>query len=161
MCVCCLHAESAGDANGLAVAARGLGVLAADAQVPVVAQTTMETDLFHALEVLTELGSDLVGNKVLHVALQSVLLSVKEPHGDVELGRVGDDGLDSLNLLLRELAGALVQVDVGLLADHVGEASAHTSDLGESEHHFVAAIHVRSEDTKNVLELLFRDNESL
>lgn len=48
----------------------------------------------------------------------------------------------------------LVHVYVGLLADDVGEAAADTFDGGKSEHYLLLSVHVRIEDTQNVLELL-------
>jgi len=48
------------------------------------------------------------------------------PVRDLELTRAGDDGLDFLNLLIRELTRALVKVDVGLLEDHVGKTTANS-----------------------------------
>jgi hypothetical protein len=54
----------------------------------------------------------------------------------------------------REREEPLVHVDVGLLADDVGEAAADTFDGGESEHYLLLSVHVRIEDTQYVLELL-------
>ena len=51
----------------------------------------------------------------------------------------------------------LVHVDVGLLADDVGEAAADTLDGGEREHDLLLAIHVGVEQTQDVLEVLPRD----
>ena len=55
-----------GDTDGLASAAGGLGVLTADSDAPVVAETTVSSDLLQAFQVLTELvvqevGHDLAG----------------------------------------------------------------------------------------------------
>ena len=43
-----------------------------------------------------------------------VLLSVEEVIWDLVLAGVGDDGDDSLNLILAQLTGALAHVNVGL-----------------------------------------------
>jgi len=51
----------------------------------------------------------------------------------------------------------LVHVDVGLLADDVGEAAADTLDGGHGEHDLLLAIHVGVEQTQDVLEVLPRD----
>ncbi len=55
----------------------------------------------------------------------------------------------------------LVHVNVGLLADQVGKATANTLDLGQGVHDLVLTIDVGVEDTQNVLKLLFINHESL
>lgn len=47
----------------------------------------------------------------------------------------------------------LVHINVGLLADDVGEAAPDTLDGGHSEHDFLLPVHVRVLHTQNVLEL--------
>jgi hypothetical protein len=44
-------------------------------------------------------------------------------------GRVLDDGDNTLELFDRKLTGALVKVDVGLLADEVGVSATDTLDF--------------------------------
>jgi len=51
----------------------------------------------------------------------------------------------------------LVHVDVGLLADDVGEAAADTLDGGEREHDLLLPIHVGVQQTQDVLEVLTGD----
>jgi len=95
----------------------------------------------------------------VHVfALLAILLSVEEPVGDVELAGVLNHGLDGFNLLLGQLTGSLGQVDVGLLADHGGEATTASLDFGQSERNSVTTIHVRVQDTQNVLKVIVFDN---
>jgi len=62
-------------------------------------------DLLEPLEVITELLVDGVGKSVGVFALGKVLLPVKEPGGDLELGGVLHDGDDSLELIGVELTG--------------------------------------------------------
>lgn len=55
----------------------------------------------------------------------------------------------------------LVEVDVSLLDDDVGVATANTLDAGERKHNLLLAVDICVEKTQNVLErVLFRDNES-
>lgn len=61
--------------------------------------------------------------------------------------------LPSTHLLIGELAGALVEVDVGLLDDDVGVAPTHTLHGGQSVHHLGLTVNVGVHDTQNVLEL--------
>ena len=46
----------------------------------------------------------------------------------------------------------LVHVDIGFLADDVGETAADTVDRGQRKHDFLLPIDVRVLHTKNVLE---------
>ena len=73
-------------------------MLAADAEAPVVTETTVSADLLQALEVLTELGVDTVGEDLRVLAVDNVALPVEEPGGDLVLGGVLDDGDDALEL---------------------------------------------------------------
>jgi len=71
-------------------------------------------DLLHALEVVAQLGVESVGHHLAVLAVLVVLLVVEEPGRDVELQGLSDDQLDGLQLLLSQLTGALVQVDLSL-----------------------------------------------
>ncbi len=135
-----------GHTDGPAATTSRLGVLATDAEAPVVTETTVSADLLQALEIITELGVDTVGEDLVVLAIDNVALPVEEPllpgcqhlarvreddgretyPGDLVGGGVLDDGDQALKLLRGELTGALVQVDIGLLAHKVG-------CLGESE----------------------------
>jgi hypothetical protein len=69
-------------------------------------------DFLHALQVVTQVGVDLVGRQLHVLARAHVLLSVQEPSGDVECLRVGNDGLDVLNLILGQFTGAGIRTRV-------------------------------------------------
>jgi len=113
----------------------------------------VNADLLEALEVLAHLGVKLVGEELSVLSVDDVLLPVEEPVGDLELGRVLDDGDDALELVGVELSGALVEVDVGLLADHVRVPAPDSLDLGQGVHDLVLAVNVGVEQTQDVLEL--------
>lgn len=68
-----------GDTDGSATATSGLGVLTTDTEAPVVSETTVSADLLEALEIVTELGVDTVGEDLGVLAVDNVALSVKEP----------------------------------------------------------------------------------
>lgn len=85
-----------GDTDGPAATTSGLGVLTTDTQAPVVSETTVGADLLQPLQVVTELGVDSVGENLVVLAVDDVALSVEEPGGDLVLGRVLDDGDDTL-----------------------------------------------------------------
>lgn len=129
-------------------------MLTADADAPPVAETAVGADLLEPLDVVAELGVEVLGEDLGVLAGLPVLLSVEEPEGDLELAGVLDDGDELLDLVGGELAGALVDVDLGLLADEVGEAAAEALDLGQGEDDIPLTLNVGVEDTQNVLELL-------
>jgi len=134
----------------LTTATGGLGVLTTDLDLPEVTQTTVHAHLLHALDILTELGGNLVRNEVQATAGLHVLVTVEEPVRDVEVTRVLDDGTDRLDLLLRQLTGALVDVNLGLLAHNVGETTANTGDLGQGNPDLLASVDIRVQNSENV-----------
>ena len=74
-----------GHTHGLSLVASGLGVLTSDTETPVVTEPTVGPDLLESLKILTQLvvedvGHDLGGLAVLHVALP-----VEEPVRDLVL----------------------------------------------------------------------------
>lgn len=83
-------------------------MLTTDTETPVVSETTVSADLLEALEILTELGVDTVGEDVGVLAIDDIALSVDEPRGNLVLGRVLEDGDNSLELFGGELTGAVI-----------------------------------------------------
>ena len=79
----------------------------------------MVTDLLQTLKILTHLAVETVGQEWGVLAIDNILLSVKEPVGDLVLAGVLNNGHNALNLLVGELSGPLEGVNVGLLADEV------------------------------------------
>lgn len=96
-----------GDTDGTASATGSLGVLSTDTETPVVTETTVRADLLQTLKVLTELAVETVGEDLAVLAIGDVALSVQEPGGDLVLGRVLDDGDDTLEFLRGDLSGAI------------------------------------------------------
>lgn len=128
-------------------------------------QTPVGADLLQALQVLTKLAVDTVGEHLVVFAVDDVALSVEEPGGDLVLGGGLDDGDNALELFGGEFTGAvvvlvhlafpgwvfpvdwwafvpLVEVDIGLLADQVGVAATDTLDLGQGVHDLLLAINL-------------------
>jgi len=118
-----------------------------------VTQTTMSTNLLQPFQILAKLRVYIVGENLIVFAVDNILLSVEEPGGDLVLGGVLDDGNDALEFFGREFTGALVEIDIGLLADQVGVATADTLDLGQGVHNLLLAIDVGIEETQNELEV--------
>ena len=90
-------------------------MLTTDLQVPVVTQTTVRTiitlptlllpHLLQTVQILTEIGLQVVSDNLLVLAGLHILLSVQEPLRDVVLQRVGNDSNQSVNLLVAQLSG--------------------------------------------------------
>jgi hypothetical protein len=103
-----------GDTDGPAATTSGLGVLTADTEAPVVTETTVGADLLQALEIVTELGVDTVGENLAVLAIDNIALPVEEPAGNLVLGGVLDDGDDTLELFGRKLTGAVKRMSAFL-----------------------------------------------
>lgn len=151
-----LHARSVAN---LTTTRGGLGVLTSHLQAPEVSNTSVGSDLLQSLQVISQLGLHVVGQDVVVLTVNLVLLSVQEPSWDLVLGWVLHDGNNSLQLFLGQFTGTLLQVDIGLLANQVGVSSAHTSNLGQGVHDLDSTIDVGVQQTQNVLErTVFLDN---
>lgn len=81
-------------------------MLTTHTQTPVVTQTAVAADLLEALEVLTDLAVQTVGEHLVVFAVGDVALSVQEPARDLVVSRVLDDGDDALELFDGDLSGA-------------------------------------------------------
>lgn len=132
-------------------------MLSSDAESPVVSESTVKTDLLHALKILTELVVDGGGEELSGLSVLDVLLSVEEPVWDLVLGWVLHDGDDLVEVLLSELSGSLVDVNVGLAAADEGETATNSLDGGKGEWNLAVTIDVGVHHTMNVLELLRND----
>lgn len=109
------------DTDGASTTTGGLGVLTADTETPVVTETTVGADLLQALEILTDLAVEGVGDDLGVLAIGDVALSVEEPGGDLVLGGALEDGDDTLELFGGEFTSAVESMKVNL-AVHVSLA---------------------------------------
>jgi hypothetical protein len=66
-----------------AAATSGFGVLTTDTETPVVTETTVSADLLQALEIVTELAVDTVGENLAVLAIDDIALPVEEPAGNL------------------------------------------------------------------------------
>lgn len=122
-------------------------MLTSDLETPEVSDTSVGSDLLQSLQVVSQLRLQVVGQDVVVLTVNLVLLSVQEPSWDLVLGWVLHDGHNSLQLFLGQLTSTLVQVDIGLLANQVGVSSADTSDLGQGVHDLDSTIDVGVQQT--------------
>jgi len=146
-----------GDTNSAAASASCLSVLTTDTDTPVVSETAVSANLLKTLEILADLVVERVGGDLRVLAVLDVLLSVEKPVGNLVVTWVRHDRDHAVDLLLGELAGSLVDVDVGLAQADVREAATHTLDGGHGVADLDAAINVGVEHTQNVLKLLRND----
>lgn len=72
-------------------------------------ETTVGADLLEALKIVTELGVNTVGENLRVLAIDNVALSVEEPGWDLVLGRVLDDGDNTLELFGGEFTGTALR----------------------------------------------------
>lgn len=131
----------------------GAGVLSTHSDSPPMPQTTMGTDLLHPLNIITQLGIEVLSENLGVLSSLEILLPIEEPKWDLELTRVLDDSNQLLNLIRSELSGALGDINLGLLADKVGETTSKSLDFGQSENNITLSFNIRIQNTKNVLEL--------
>ena len=122
-----------GNTESLSASTGRLGSLSSNLDTPVVSETSMVLGLSHSLEILSETGIQVVGDKLSPGTVLWVLLSVQEPFWDVVLSWSGDDIGDNLDLVLNELSGSLVNIDLSDLEGKNSESSTDTFDLSETE----------------------------
>jgi len=111
------------------------------------------------LEGFAHLGVEQISVDMGGLAILNVLLGVNEPRWH-ELQRVLDNSDDLIDLLGSQLAGTLLEVDLGLLAHHEGETATDTTDGGQGERHLVATVNIGIQYAQNVLELILREDKS-
>lgn len=131
----------------------GLSVLSSDLKSPPVSETSVDSDFFHSLDILSELGVQIVGGDLLVLAVLEVSSSVEEPLREAVSFRVGDDFGDLVDFFLGQLAGSLLVVYSGLLAESDGESTADTSDGSDGVRNQSLSFDVGVQDTDNVLEV--------
>ena len=136
-------------------------MLTSHTQTPEVSQSSVSTDLLQTLQVITKLRVDVVREDLVVLAVDDVLLSVKEPGGDLVLRGVLDDGDNTLEFFGGDFTSAvflsvcaskekkkkifqrdipLGQINIGLLADQVAVSATDTLDLGQGVHDLLLAI---------------------
>src|SRR3989338_7525124 len=142
-----------------ALAARGLGALAAHADTPEVAQAAVAADLAHARQVRTQGGNQLVGRQLRSRAVFDVAAAVQKVVRDLVLARVRHHVDEAVDLLVLQLAGALARVDVRLLADQEGKAPTAPADGSQSECDLTTTVDVRRHDTQDVLKLVLVEDD--
>ena len=130
-------------------------MLSSDLQEPVVTNTSVLLDLFHALNVFSDLDFEVVRADVHIQAISEVVTPVESPHGDIERAGIVDYFGNLVPVLLRNLACAELSRDVGSTEDHVREAAADSLDRGDSIAYASASLEVGVEHTDDVFEIFW------
>jgi hypothetical protein len=148
-----------------------LGMLSAHPQAPVVSKTTMRSNFLQSFQVLAKLGVNSVRKDLGVLAIDDILLSVQEPSGDFELGRVLDNSHKSFEFIGVEITSAsrrepqstllygkgiekklpFVKINVRLFADQVGVTATNTLDFCQGEHDFTFPVDIGIQKTENML----------
>jgi hypothetical protein len=117
--------------------------------------------LLHALEILTETGVDHVGDELGPGAVSDAALSVEEPGRNVVLLWLGNNIGNLFNILLGQLTGALVKVNLGNLEGKDRETTTKTLDDSQGEGGLLLSLNVGVLHTQDVHEVIrFGDNEA-
>jgi hypothetical protein len=116
-------------------------------------KTTMGSNLLHALNVLTQLGINVLDKNLTVLSSLEILLTIEEPEWNLELTWILDNGDKLFNLIGGEFSGTLVNINFCLFANQVGESASKTLDLGQAEDDISLTLNVSIEDTENVLKL--------
>jgi len=111
-----------------------LRVLASHLDAPVVSQTSVVSHLLQPLDVVSQLGIQLVGSQLRVFTILNVLLSVQKPIRHAKLSRVGDDDHQRFEFSGGEFPGSFTHIDFRLLADDVRKSAPDTFDFRERVH---------------------------
>lgn len=91
----------------------------------------MGADLLQALQIITELRVDTVGQNVRVLAIDNVALSVEEPGGDLVLRGVLEDGDDALKLFGGKLTSTIAKISLAF-SSHLWQPSISSSTFASS-----------------------------
>jgi hypothetical protein len=141
-------------AQNLTLATSSLGVLTTDSVAPEVADTSVDSDLLHSLNITSDTTNQTVDDELSGLTSNEVLLSVDEPVRDLELLGVVDDSNKLFNFFVGKGTSTAVDINFSLLADKIGEALSNTNNLGHGKHGLALTIDVSVQHTKNVLKLI-------
>jgi hypothetical protein len=100
-------------------ASSGASVLSTDSNIPPVTKTPMGSDLLESLNIITELGGNVLRKDLTVLSRLEILLTIQKPKWDFELTGVLDDGHDLFNFVCGKLTGTLINIDFGLFANQI------------------------------------------
>jgi hypothetical protein len=113
----------------------------------------MGPNLFHPLNVITQLGIHGLRKDLRVLAGFEIFLPVEEPERNFELAGTLNDGHELFNFIRRQFSRALVDIDLCLLANEIGKPPSNALDLCETKDDIALPLHVGVENAQNVLKL--------
>ena len=93
------------------------------------------------------------------IAVKDILLSVKEPGGDLVLSGVLENSDDTFQFFARKFTSSLGKINISLLTGNVGETTTNTLDGSQGNLNLDTTINVGVQKTKNVLEMVLLGND--
>lgn len=114
-------------------------------------ETTVESNLLHPLQILSQLVIQVVGQELRVLAVLDVLLTIEKVLGDVVLQGILHDRDDTLHLFSSELTSTLAQVNLGTLANDARETTTNTRDGSQGILNLLLTINVGVQNTEDVL----------
>ena len=106
-----------GDSESCSTSAGRLGFLTSDLESEVVTETSVLTDLLHALQVFSESGINHVGNQLTVCAILDASLSVQEPLWNTIVEWLSENVTNSVHFIFSELSCSAVQVNLSNFAN--------------------------------------------
>ena len=128
-------------------------MLSTDSDSPPVTKTAVGTNFLQTFNIVTKLSIDVLCEDLHVFPGLEILLSVKEPKRDLKLSGVLDNCYKLFDFIGGKFSRSLVDIDLSLFADKVGESATKTLNFGHSENNISLTLNVSVENTKNVLEL--------
>lgn len=108
---------SSGESENLTLSTSCLGMLTSGPVAPIMADTSVDADLLHSLNIGSDSANQHVHHALRGLAVNEISLSVDEPLGDLVLGRVVDNGDELLNLFVGKGTSASINIYFCFLAN--------------------------------------------
>ena len=129
-------------------------MLTLDLESPEVTETSVVSELLHALEILSESGIDDVSVDLGVGSVLDASLSVQEPFGDSVVLWLGEDVRNFVHLVGSEGSSSAVEVDLSDLAGESGESPSDTLDDTEGKANLDLSVHVGVHHTQKLREVV-------
>merc|ERR1719330_1788135 len=101
------------------------------------AQTSVQSNALHPLHVLTNALVEEICILLGGLTVFDITLTIEHPGWDFELQRIADHSNDFVHLVCCQFSSSLVHVDVALLANDIGDASANSTNCSQGIHHLL------------------------
>ena len=86
--------------------------MTSDLDSPVVAETSVKSNLLHSFKIVSKLGIKIVGDHLSVVSVSGVSLSVQEPLGNVVIGGSSNDVIDFIQISFSQLSSSIHKISI-------------------------------------------------